>query len=241
MFTTKLHHNWVEYAWGECPPPEIVLFDYDFTGSSTVWQDLIWYTASYWFDKTDNWLRTYNMSRNDRWWHAGKVIAENLEWKKVTMDATFLSTFWSTRTWIWCWFTDWQPWNNTATNNSLTIELNTTYYSSYTTYDGLLAPRVTYNWNTYDNLISWYWRTIATSWNHIIRYLVNYNFVNWSIEYTIYSDWVEHKTGTYNFNNNQIAWAKNAIKNWAYYWTEFGRWYTSVDNFLQKWKVTIIP
>lgn len=215
---------------------ERVIFDYDFK-TTNPWNNLIWYNAAYWFTQVSwSWLRTYNISSNDKRWRAAKQIWEDLSNKIITMDGTWYATFGNTWTGFGMWL---RTWDATSTNNNASwiyVHVGTTYYSSYTTYDWLECPWIsswTWKW------VSAFWRTIWTSWNYTVRFLWELNLELGTSHLEIYRNWTLFSTQDYTLNAANLTLARWYAASNCYYTAAFERWYSSTTIFMTNWKITI--
>lgn len=222
------------YIWDNVK--EKTIFDYDFTTTNPS-SELIWYQASYGYTQISwSWLRTYNVSSSDRGWRAARLIWEDVSDKTITMDGTWLAQFGSTWTWFWFSLSSAENTTNGGRWNRVCVDLGTTYYSSFNTYDKLYAPWITdWTWN----VISWFWRTIWTSWNYTIRLLWELDLKNWTSHLEVYKNWNLFSTQDYTLTSSELSMAKSVATSNCYYGAWFNRWYTSVTLFMRKWKIVV--
>ena len=218
------------------PEKEEVVFDYDFT-TTNPWSDLIWNGDSYGFTRiSGSWLRTQNVSYDDRRWRAAKQIWEDITTKTIVMDGTWYAQFWETRTWFGMWLRTWPATTSSNNTNGIFVHLGTTYYSSYTTYDWLNCPWIssgTWKW------VSAFWRTIWTSWSYTVRFLWELNLKSGKSHLEIYRNWTLFSTQDYTLSAADLTLARWYAASNCYYTAAFERGYRNVTMYMKSWKVTI--
>lgn len=212
------------------------VFDYDFT-TTNPWGDLIWQNDAYWFSwVSGSWLRTYNVNSNDKRWRAAKQIWEDITDKIITMDGTRYAWFGNTWTWFGMWLRTSGATTTDGNATGIFIHLGTTYYSSYTTYDGLNAPWVSSGtWMS----VSGFWRTIWTSGNFTVRFLWILNLKDGTSHLEVYRNWTLFSTQEHTLSAADLTLAKQYAASNCYYTAAFERWYSTATIFMTKRKVTV--
>lgn len=229
----------VYYGSTKVRPSEEVVFDYDFTTTNPS-SELLWYHATYWYEYVQwSWLRTYNISSNDKGWYCWKLIEEDLSNKTIIMEWTWLAEFWSTWTWFWFAIKSTKSREVGAKNNGIWATLNTTYSGSSSTYDDFSAPEICVNGSWQWNKIKKYGRKIATSWSQEVKIRRELNLKNWTSVISVYKNWSLLSTENYTLTSSELNTVKWVATRNNYLIAEFWRWYRSVTMFIKSWKIMI--